>query len=302
MPDLTTTIPDIEGHSEIPTTPAADKAAPLPDFLSVVPEKFRETQWVKDTAKAEKPFEAFFDQFENAQKTIGEKSKALEIPGADATPEKIKEFHKALGVPETPDKYEFKLPDISKEAEPVQKILQGRTEDKDFVNALQKRAHEVGMTPSQFEKMAETFNGLQVNQVKALVAAQQSNIDALKTKRDETFKQLWGDSAPATIKNADDILSNPNVIPEIVRKTNDPSVLAVAALNYIYEKNFKNDKVNPGSMGAPPMTPQSIRAKILELTSKPEYANFQLAGHKDLKRTVEALYLEEDRMKKGKIE
>ena len=291
----------VEGHSEIPTTPS-EAPLPGPDFMSVVPEKYRETQWVKDTAKAEKPFEAFFNQFENAQKTIGEKSKALEIPGADATPEKLAEFRKALGVPETPDKYEYAPPDISQEAEPVQKILKGRLEDKTFLESMRKTAHELGITPTQFSKMATTFDGLQVNQVKALVAGQAAQIEANKTKREANIKQLYGDLAPNVIKVADDLLINKNVIPDAVRAMNDPGLALIASLNYINEKLFKNDKVNAGNLGAPPMTAQSIRSRIVELTSKPEYADWSKPGHKELKKQVDALYLEEDRMKKNKIE
>jgi hypothetical protein len=302
MADLTTTVPDVEGHSEIPTAPAGDLPAAPPDFMSVVPESFRESQWVKDTAKSEKPYETLFKRFEDQQKMLGEKSKALEIPGPDAPPEKIKEFHKAMGVPDKPEGYEYTLPDISKEPEAVRKILEERAKDPIFINKMREKALSVGITPQQFKDMAAEFDGITIAQIKANVENQKALIAADAAKRDETFKQLWGDAAPAKIKNADDILANPNVIPDIVRKSNDSRVLMVAALDYIYEKNFKNDKVNPGSMGAPPMTPQSIRARILELTSKPEYSNFQLAGHKELKRAVEALYLEEDRMKRNKTE
>ena len=59
MNDISEPISVAEGHTEIPTAPQADAPPSLPDFMSVVPEKYREVQWVKDTAKSEKPYEAF---------------------------------------------------------------------------------------------------------------------------------------------------------------------------------------------------------------------------------------------------
>lgn len=302
MTDITEPISIVEGHAEISTAPQGDAPSPLPDFMTVVPEKYREAQWVKETAKSEKPYESLFNQFENAQKTIGEKSKALEIPGPDAPPEKVKEFRKAMGVPEKPEGYEYTPPDISKEPEPVQAILKARSEDQTFINTMRQKALDAGITPAQFTALAAEFDGLTVAQVRAQVGAQTAQIEANRVKRDASIKQLYGDAAPSIIKTADEILMNPNVVPEVVRKTGDSGILNIALMNYIHEKMFKNDKVGAANQGAPPMTAASIRAKILELTSKPEYSDFQKPGHKALKVQVEALYEEEHRMKQNKIE
>ena len=207
-----------------------------------------------------------------------------------------------MGVPEKPEGYEYTLPDISKELEPVQAILKARNEDTTFINEIRQEALNVGITPEQFTKLAAKFDGLTIAQVRAQVGAQAAQIEAAKAKREASIKQLYGDAAPTVITTADEMLMNPNVVPEVVRKTGDSGILNIALMNYIHDKLFKNDKIGAASQGAPPMTAASIRAKILELTSKPEYSDFQKPGHKTLKAQVEALYEEEHRMKQNKIE
>jgi hypothetical protein len=291
---------DIQGSGTVATMPSPDAPAPLPDFMSVVPEKFKEAQWVKDTAKSEKPFEAFFSQFENAQKTIGEKSKALEIPGADATPEKVAEFRKALGVPDKPEGYEYTPPDISKEPEAVQKILKERESDQTFMNTMRQKALDAGITPAQFKTLAAEFDGLTVAQVKAQVQGQAQALETLKTQRNENLAKLYGDNAPAYIRQADETLLK--AIPESIRKLNDPGLALIEALRIINDKVYKSDVIGTTNQGAPELTMPQLRARIVELTSKPEYANKFAPGHSALKHQVDQLYIEEDRLKKNKIE
>lgn len=290
----------IEGSGTVSTMPAADSAPSLPDFMSVVPESYREKQWVKDTAKSEKPYEALFSQFENAQKTLGEKSKALEIPGADAPPEKIKEFHKALGVPDKPEGYEYSAPDISTEPESVKKILEERAKDQTILNSMKQKALEAGVTPAQFKALAAQFDGLTVAQVRAEVEGQAKALEAAKAQRSANLSQLYGDKAELYIKQADETLLK--AIPETVRKLNDPGLALIEALRIINDKVYKSDTVGASNQGVPELTQPQIRARILELTSKKEYTDKFSPGHKALKQQVDALYIQEDQMKKNRIE
>jgi hypothetical protein len=69
----------------------------------------------------------------------------LKLPGADAKPEDIAAFHKALGVPERPEDYGLKAPE---------KLPEGVAWDEGFATDFVKAAHDAGLTKQQVEKLA----------------------------------------------------------------------------------------------------------------------------------------------------
>ena len=67
-------------------------------------------------------------------------SNAINIPGKDATPEERADFNKKLGIPESPDKYEFDVPDFIAAPEQAPQVKEGL---KPLLDVL----HKAGATP-----------------------------------------------------------------------------------------------------------------------------------------------------------
>lgn len=82
----------------------------------------------------------------NAQKLIGQRPQELKPPGPDATPEQKAAWFKTIGVPEKPEEYGLKKPD---------NLPDGVPWSDEKVSAFQAKAHELGLTPSQVQAMAE---------------------------------------------------------------------------------------------------------------------------------------------------
>lgn len=82
-------------------------------------------------------------------------SKALTVPGADATAEDWNAFYGKLGRPESPDKYELKL---NTEAVP-----QDFPYDEKSAIEFRTWAHETGLTPQQAQSLHDKFVGQQAN-------------------------------------------------------------------------------------------------------------------------------------------
>ncbi|OYR25867.1 hypothetical protein [Brucella pseudogrignonensis] len=80
-------------------------------------------------------------------------SKALKVPGADATAEDWNAFYGKLGRPESPDKYELKL---NTEAVP-----QDFPYDEKSAIEFRTWAHEAGLTPQQAQSLHDKFVGQQ---------------------------------------------------------------------------------------------------------------------------------------------
>lgn len=80
-------------------------------------------------------------------------SKALKLPGENATAEDWNKFYSKLGRPESPDKYELKLN--------TETVPQDFPYDETSAIEFRKWAHEAGLTPAQAQSLHDKFVGYQ---------------------------------------------------------------------------------------------------------------------------------------------
>lgn len=142
-------------------------------------------QWLTGLGKAElhsnpgltkfATVDALAEGYLNAEKAIG--SKRLAVPAADAKPEEWASVFDALGRPKDADGYTM----------PRIEGYEYTDADKAFQALARKQAHELGLTPKQFEGFAKFLTDTQVAQLKnatdALAAAQ----TALKQEKGDKF-------------------------------------------------------------------------------------------------------------------
>ena len=113
---------------------------------------------------AEKPGEALTKSYVEAQKMIGN---SLRLPGKDAKPEdrekavndilgKLREGGILEAVPESPEKYEIKLPQI-----------EGFEANEPLLTGFKQVAHKIGVTPSQAQGMFDWYLNFQEDQDRA---------------------------------------------------------------------------------------------------------------------------------------
>jgi hypothetical protein len=160
--------------SLIPPTPAPGTTPPPSSnkFLEQFPEDLR-----GDASLAK--FENVADlgkSYINLQKQVGGR---IKIPGEDAKPEEWKEFHSKLGVPDSPEKYGLKAPELP---EAAAKIIQTMTP------VYSKVAHDLGLTPKQAQGLMDWFGA----DAKANIEGQaQAQAKAIETNT-ATLKTEWG--------------------------------------------------------------------------------------------------------------
>jgi hypothetical protein len=106
------------------------------------------------------------------------RSAGLKLPGDDAKPEEVEAFHKAIGRPESADKYEIALPD-------------GHEIDDGFAGPMKEAAFKAGVPAAAFKGMAEAF-----------VQYQQDQVEAEKTRQDGLAANVlkeWGEQKTAKL-------------------------------------------------------------------------------------------------------
>jgi hypothetical protein len=132
--------------------------------------------------KAEKSLESFKDigslakSYVESQKMIGG---SVRIPKEDAPPEEWAKFHAKLGVPESPDKYEFKRPALG----------EGAAWDANFEKNFLTQAHAMGLNSKQVQKLMDLQAGFVEEQLRGLATKRQETVAALKKEWGEDFNR-----------------------------------------------------------------------------------------------------------------
>lgn len=281
----TTTIPTL-----VPPATPAPGAPVVPSFIDNVPQEFRDAAWIQDYAKNEKPYEALVKDYANARTLIGKKSTGVELPGDNAMPEAIAAFHKAIGVPENVDGYDYKGPDISKEPEAIQNVLKEMGKDDSFIKTMKAEALKAGITPKQFNALASVFDTRQLEQVRATMANGQSANEARIQTQTETFTKLYGDNVD-TVKRIGSETFN-KVVSQGARDSKDAEIMLFDALNFIHQKLYKNDTIANGNNAHIPQAQSrdQIHTKIMELRKTDAFRDFRHPQHGAMNKQINDLY------------
>lgn len=272
-----------------PSTPLSQpSAAPAFDFAGQAGE-YGERQWFKDLSTKENFFPELLKQHDHLQSMIGKRS-GVEIP-TDDSPEDVKQaFRKAMGVPENIDGYEYKMPDVSKEPPEIQKYVETLGKDTTLVDAMKSRALELGITPKQFQALAETFDGQRLQELKAAFEVNQTMSQKRIDAQHQTFKDIYGDKADYVQRIAKETAAK--VLPDKVRASGDTDIALFEAMRFIHEKLYANDTVGQGNTSAPGMTRAQIHDQIMKERAHPAYNDPMAREHQAQRDKVTRMYNE----------
>lgn len=148
-----------------------------PDWLSLFSAESADAanpsnrDWLK--AKGYKSLDDVVKSYREAERAIHDSGR-IAVPKEGATPEEIKAFHKAIGVPETADAYEVAA-------------IEGHALDDGLIAAMRPIALEAGVPASAWKALSE---GLMKHQLDQLQADQQRQNDEWSALQKE-----WGASA-----------------------------------------------------------------------------------------------------------
>jgi len=143
------------------TAPPTNDGAPQ-DWRTSLPEEMR----------SEKSFEKFkgvpdlAKSYVEIQKTMGN---AIHMPKPDSKPEEWDTFYSKMGRPESPDKYELKLPESG-------------TVDEGLVKEFRTAAHQSGLQPRQAQGLLDWFNKTQGDRMTAYTKTMEDGVNQLKTE------------------------------------------------------------------------------------------------------------------------
>lgn len=243
-------------------------------FLSSLPEEFRTDPTFKDY----KSMPDFLKSHKNMASLVGKK--AIERPGDNATPEQIKAFRAAIGVPETADGYKFDDVDLSSYGEAANAF---KKELGDFREIFM----EIGIPAKEANALQQKYWNKLAEGLKAVSAAGEAKRAEEAAKFDAEFAQMnqqrFGEKAEAVVSGARDLMaefaSKEDI--EIIQKLDNKTLFAfLNTLNGVREKYMSEG--NPPANGGSHTSVQSEEAARSE--AKNLYSELRKLDAMDPKR------------------
>jgi hypothetical protein len=115
-------------------------------------------------------------------------SGAIVPPGKDATDEQVKAYREKMGIPETPDAYEFDLPEGAEQTEA----------DKAFEGEMRKALHEAGVPASAAKAVGTAFMGY----IQQQQEAQTAQDTEYQQQAEAALRKTWGKDYDANVQYA----------------------------------------------------------------------------------------------------
>lgn len=139
-------------------------------------------------------------QVNNQDIAISRQGKGIFPPGDKATDAEVRAFHRALGVPETPDGYDLNIP------EEVQQYYQ----DDGLMAEARTTLHRLGLTPKQFAgvvaldaaRMKKADEAMKADPMAFYEQALELAMPVMAKEAEKVLREKWGDAYDARLQLA----------------------------------------------------------------------------------------------------
>lgn len=277
------------GPDNPPDTSALDSARD--SFEKLVPESMRSEDWFKNTMKSETPpMENMIKQYKDTFAMVG---KSLKIPTETATPEEIKNFNKALGVPDTTESYTMPQIDWGDDKELGAQIESAI--DENYLKGMKEVALEAGITNKQWQKIVAGNNKLALALTKADQAKNIQTREANRADFAEKAKAQYGDRWEGVMESSWRIINQtipPEMVSLIPSLDNNARMILAASINEIKNRYISADsfstKQNQANTSI--LTAQDLKAQGEELMMSKEFNDPNHARHKEVYDKVQSIF------------
>lgn len=140
-----------------------------------------------ELGKYANPTELFLGHWNKAQ-LLGQRQE-IKPPAPDAKPEEIAKWRKTIGVPDSPEGYQFAKPE---------NLPEGMQWSEEAAKNFAKVAHDLNLTPMQAAKLAE----FDMAQKQSMLKTGEAKIAELRTQAQTQLKTEWGENYEKNLAKA----------------------------------------------------------------------------------------------------
>lgn len=264
--------------------------APTNDFLSFVPEDYREQSYVQDIAKAEDPHKELWTKFTGMQEAL--KTQPAGMPSLDAPPEQWEQWANAVA-PKDVAVYGDLKPQLGEDKAHLKEVLDQIYEPQAMSGILE-TARKVGVQPYQLKAIVDTFTNQQLATAEQFVAQQHSTVEDYNKEFDTICQQKFGMDREKIVREGFDFLAK--VDASMAQRANNlpnEQLADLAALAYTLKQKYgKEDHISSQGSTASPTSGHDVntlKATISQKMSSEEYRNGFHPGNTQAIKEVRAL-------------
>lgn len=256
------------GSIDIPVT------SPIDNFLSSVPEQYRNETFVQDIARAEDPTTEVWSKFAGMHAAL--QTQPGGMPSLDAPAEDWKKWSETVA-PKDISVYGDVKPTIGEEKAYLKDLLDP-VYSPEVTTTILDAARQLGVQPFQMRGLLDTFNNLQVNAADNFYLTQQQAKQEQDAQFDEFCTKQFGKDREKIVGEGFDFLAR-NLSNELVQHVNNlpnEALATVAALAHSLKQKYGvEDRLPAGDAiytgGGGDIT--SLKAAIGEKMSSESYRN-----------------------------
>lgn len=207
-------------------------------FVDYVPEAYRGKDWVNQLSQSQDPMGEMFKQFDNQLSLIGRKAEGLRVPGEGAAPEDWQNFYKQIGVPDSPDKYDYEPPAVDESLKPYYAT------DEKLIGVMKEAAMKAGLRPEGFKALAQAFDNYYLGELQQTATKTQEYLNRLEND----FKQKHGERSQQILETWQNSLNDVSQEQLAVIESLDPRVKVLLAEQFdkFAKKYVREDSLNLG--------------------------------------------------------
>lgn len=269
-------------------TPLADRRSL---FEQNIPENYKNELFVKDLMKADDPFEAMFKSYKSAQQMTGQRN-GVQLPPDDAPPEAWQAFYKQMGVPEDLGLYKV-APVEYPEAEKGIGDYLNQAHDGEFMQELAKLAQQAGITPRQWNALAQGYD-------KVFIASYKAEVDkAIQAERENNVnfenmaQTLYGQKAGHVMDVGQKMITQfvPQNMRGMMERLPNEALMILSGVLYGVHNAFMKEDAGFSTNGASaPLSEGEIRKEVRRILASPAYNNPRHEGYDAARQQVKDLY------------
>lgn len=273
--NLNTTADTDAGTSAPPSPTGVDftTSAPVatPEFTSLVPDEYKNTEWVQNIGKTEKPVYEMFKKVDNLEKMIGSRPA---IPTPESTPEQKAAFYKAIGVPEKPEDYTYTPPQYEEIDKPVGEILD-KIRNSPIFDGVKQVAHEQGIPAPAFQKLVEKYEALQIAHARDQIIANYQAQEDMAAQMQRLGEQYYGDKFTSICARGHELLKStvpPQVMHLLEKVPGEHLAVFAMALDGLDKKYIRSDgRISGDGNYTGGMNIEQIREEMGKVMGDPRY-------------------------------
>lgn len=279
-----------DGRSEPGFIMPAMQEPALKKWETIIPAEYKNDPWVQNISKTADPVSELFKKVRHQESVIG-KNAAFIPPGDNATPEQIQQYRKAIGIPESPEAYNYAGVKLEGDDKALADALNA-SRPPEFMQRVSALAWKHGMPVKQFQQFAEDYDKLLIEEHKQALTAGNANAAKLDTEYREMVQAIYKNETDSKLAQAKQLAQStihPSLLPALGQLDNKALTIVTSFIANFADKYIREDNPVRSSATGSPVSGKTLRDERMEIMATQGFGDLSSPNYDSLKRRYDEI-------------